>query len=292
LAWATGGLAGATAGTAAALAGAGSVAMLVPCALVLAAWALVAPVPDPIRPTDDPLDRFVPWASSGARRPWPGLPAALARAPATLAYLLASWVLFLALSDPGLGAGIDTARLEPWLYEIPDLTEAPLEVLRALGTAPLLNHDVVQLVYVTALLGLFGLVVEVREGTARAAGAFAAGSLAGALVAGVLLYPLVALVPGSDLLAHAWERTWSGGSAGAFGLVGALAARARTPWPLLGFFAFWELNVGLFYLESYTPAFHLTALVTGFLLARRAWSPPGAGSTGRTRSPTTPTRKP
>ena len=60
--------------------------------------------------------------------------------------------------------------------------------------------------------------------------------------------------------------------------MGALAARALRPWLLLGLFALWEINVAIWYLEEYTPAFHLTALLTGFLVTRRALPPIRAAS--------------
>ncbi|PSG96789.1 hypothetical protein BRD56_08375 [Thermoplasmatales archaeon SW_10_69_26] len=275
-AWAAGALAGLVAGGLAAWAGFGSVVLLAPATILLSAWWAIREVPDPVRPGDDPLDSYFPWASVPARRAWPGLPEALLRAPATLGYLAVGWSVFLAWGEQTRdGFGLDQRAVEPFLYEIPDLTRAPLEAALSLATAPFLNHDLVQFVYVTALLALFGLAVEVREGTGRAAAVFLASGLAGAIAAGVLLHALVAALPDVAFFEEAWRRTWSGGSAGAFGLMGALASRARASWPLLGFFVFWEANVGWFYLQSYTPAFHLTALAVGFWIGRR-WTPPDA----------------
>jgi hypothetical protein len=98
------------------------------------------------------------------------------------------------------------------------------------------------------------------------------------LGAGALLHLVYPELLDNSFTAHAWERTWSGGSAGCFGLMGALAARARKPWPLLALFAAWETYVAIWQLHQYTPAFHITALVTGFVtlryaapLARRRW---------------------
>jgi hypothetical protein len=56
--------------------------------------------------------------------------------------------------------------------------------------------------------------------------------------------------------------------------MGALAARARRPWPLLGVFVLWEANVVGWYLREYTPAFHLSALLAGFAVARYVVPPP------------------
>ena len=39
-------------------------------------------------------------------------------------------------------------------------------------------------------------------------------------------------------------------------------------WLLLGIFILWEVNVAWWYLKEYPPAFHLTALFTGFLVTR------------------------
>ncbi len=242
---------------------------------VLAVWGLVWPVEDPVHPGRHPASPYVPWGEVPGR-PWPSawhrVPV---RAPATVGYLVASWALFLHLGDPGVRGwwGLDQARYEAFLFEIPDLSRAPLAAAASLVTSPFLNHDHIQLIYVTALLVLFGLPFEVREGTPRAVLVFAATGLAGALVAGLLLHGIHPLFQGHPVVDHAWERTWSGGSVGAFGLMGALAARARRWWPAFGFFVFWELNVGAWYLRSYTPAFHLTALVVGFLVARRWLAP-------------------
>jgi hypothetical protein len=70
------------------------------------------------------------------------------------------------------------------------------------------------------------------------------------------------------------ERLWGGGSAGAFGLMGGYAARARRPWLLLLAFTLWEINVEAWFLRSYTPAFHLTAMAVGFLWVRYGMKPP------------------
>jgi hypothetical protein len=199
-------------------------------------------------------------------------------APFVLAYLVAAWFLFLLTADytpTGPYAGkyaIDEARFAPLLYHIPDLSRDFPRALRTLATAPFLNHDHVQIVYVTILL-LFGLAFEAREGTRLTAALFYGTTFAAALAAGALLHLIYPAVLDAPLLATAWGRTWSGASAACFGLMGALAARARVPWPLLGLFALWELNVAVWYLRSYTPAFHLTALLAGFLAMRYAVIP-------------------
>ena len=217
--------------------------------------------------------RCLPWAGE-AGRSWPGWRVLPRAAPFVLGYLVASWLLFLPAAEPVPGNWvIDTDRVRPFLFAIPDLSRNFFRALPALATAPWLNHNLVQLVYVSALLLLVGLPFEAREGTARAAGLFFGTAFAGALVAGLLLHALYPEVWATPFAEKAWERTWSGGSAGAFGLMGATAARARVPWPMLGAFVLWEAAVVLLYLREYTPAFHLTALLAGFLVTRCALPP-------------------
>ena len=190
-------------------------------------------------------------------------------APFVLLYIAVSWALYLPLADPeNARRTIDRDRVDAFVYHIPHLTEDFPRVVRSLATAIFLNHNLVQLRYVTVLLLLFGIVFELREGTRRTALLFAGTTYAGAIVAGVLLHVIYPDIVDNAFLARAWERTWSGGSAGCFGLMGALAARAPRPWLLLGIFILWEVNVAWWYLKEYTPAFHLTALFTGFLVTR------------------------
>ncbi len=215
----------------------------------------------------DRIASFLPWTDGTGRR-WPCWRRLPRAAAFVLLYLLASWAVFIPLAWQTGGSAIDQERVRVHLYAIPDLTARPFAVVRALLTAPFLNHNNVQLVYVTVLLLVFGVVFEVREGTLRTALLFFVTTWAGAIVAGVLLHVLYPEPLDHDLLRRAWERTWSGGSAGCFGLMGAFAARARRPLPLLFLFVLWELNVAVWYLKHYTPAFHLTAFVAGFLVTR------------------------
>ena len=215
--------------------------------------------------------RFLPWAeepAGGSRRGWS--PAALIRrAPAVVTYLVMCVILFVptARRVPG-NVSIDTERLDRFLYHIPDLSQDFPLALRSLLTGPFLNHNLVQLIYVALLLGMFAVPFEAHEGARQTTLIFFTTSFVAALFAGTSLHLIYPEVLDNAFLEHAWERTWSGGSAGCFGLMGAMAARARTPWPLLGLFAAWEVTVVVAYLREYTPAFHLTALLTGFALAR------------------------
>lgn len=209
-----------------------------------------------------------PWTDGTGRRPV-GVWRTLLAGRFVLLYLVVSWALFVPLAEPEGGKyWIDEERVGAFVYRIPDLTADFPRALRSLVTAPFLNHDSVQLVYVTVLALLFGLLFEVREETRTTALLFFGTSFVGAVVAGVLLHLIYPEVVETSFVERAWTRTWSGGSAGCFGLMGAFAARARRPGPLLSFFLVWELNVAWWNLRSYTPAFHLTALVVGFLLTR------------------------
>lgn len=238
----------------------------------VAAWRLVGKTHDPERP-EDPLHRFAPWGD-GSGRPRRSGWQRFSSAPAVMIYLIVSWVLFLPFATVQRGIlQLPWELTERFGYAIPDLMRSPLSALTSLVTAPLVNHDIIQLVYVTVLLLVFGLPFEAREGTRRFLVVFVLVGALGALVAGVLLHVIYPDVSAHPVLETAWERTWSGGSAGAFGIMGGVAARARNPWPLLAFFAFWELNVGWWFLRSYTPAFHMTALVGGFLLVRFGMRP-------------------
>ena len=213
---------------------------------------------------------YLPWPapSHSTRRGWRRGPLV---APFTLCYLVASWALFLSNVERRSGKyWIDEERVDAFLFRIPDLSERPLHALAALATAPWLNHDSEQIVYVTVLLLLFGLAFEANEGTRTTILTFFGTTLSGALSAGVLLHLIYPEFVDSSFLAHAWTRTWSGASAGCFGLMGATAARARRPWPLLALFLTWEVYVAVWQLRQYTPAFHLTALATGFVALRYA----------------------
>lgn len=224
------------------------------------------------KPSDRPrrsiLAPFLPWTDGTGRRwrGWARLPRAT---PFVLFYMAISWVLYLPLADPENSyRTIDHERVSGFVYHIPDLTDNLPRFLRSLLTAVFLNHNLVQLRYVTVLLLLFGLVFEAREGTGRTMLLFFGTTLAGAIVAGVLLHVLYPDIVDNAFFTRAWNRTWSGGSAACFGLMGGLAARARRPWLLLGLFVLWEVNVAWWYLHEYTPAFHLTALLVGFLVTR------------------------
>jgi len=216
----------------------------------------------------DRLAPYLPWTdgTGRARGAWWRVPLA---ARGAVGYLVVSWGLFARLAhDGGAKYVIADDRVGAWVYRIPDLSQNAPRAVRSLLTAPFLNHDSLQLVYVTTLVLLFGVVFEAREGTRTTMLVFFGAGLAAAVGAGLLLHVIYPDRSGGAFFETAWERTWSGGSAGCFGLMGGLAARARRPWPLLGLFALWEINVEYWHLRSYTTVFHFIALGVGFLLMR------------------------
>ena len=211
---------------------------------------------------------FLPW-SDGTGRPWRGVARLPGMIPFVLLYIVLSWVLFIPAAEKENGKySIDEDAVDNLIFHIPDLSERFPAALFSLGTAPWLNHDSIQLVYVTILLLLFGLVFEFREGTGRFILVFFGTTFAAAVIAGFALHLIYPELLDRPFLEKAWGRTWSGGSAGCFGIMGALAARARRPGPLLAFFIVWELFILWVNLRGYTSAFHFTALTTGFLVTR------------------------
>lgn len=194
---------------------------------------------------------------------------------ATLAYLAGTTALVLWYLDQYafLPERVPQAVVDFWAFRIEELWFEPGDLALHLVLSVWANYYLLQFLYVSALVAGFGTWFERNEGGARTAGVFYTASIAGAVVAGFIL---LGLDGASDA---AWidrelSRVWVGGSAGAFGLVGATAARARDPWGLLVAALVWELGLGLWYLRSSTPLFHVTALATGFLLARFAWPRP------------------
>ncbi len=228
------------------------------------------------------ISKYLPW-SDQAGHYYPPVKEIARRSPAVVIYILISVVFFLPTARRIPGNYVtDQDRVEHLLFAIPDLSERFFLALRSLFTAPFFNHNAVQLVYVIALLLLFGIPFEFHEGTVRTIAIFFATSFAGALAAGTILHLIYPALIDTPFLQQAWERSWSGGSAGCFGLMGALAARAPRPWPLLGMFVTWEVAVVTFYLREYTPAFHMSALFAGFVLARFVIRP---GATPRSTEP-------
>ena len=157
----------------------------------------------------DGIGRYPP-PPRGTGRPWRGWLRLPLAAPASLLYLAVTWALFVCLAHPEGGVHkLDPEGIRPFVYHIPDLGQHPLRVPRALLTAPFLNHDSVQLVYISILVVLFVVPFEVLAGTRRTVSLFAGGLVIGALGAGLLLHLLYPAVTDAPLYATAWARRMS-----------------------------------------------------------------------------------
>jgi hypothetical protein len=195
-------------------------------------------------------------------------------------YLVVSWFLFVPNSyDDGDKYEIEGDRFDPYVFRVPDLSENLPRALRSLVTAPYINHDSLQLIYVTVLVLLFGVIFEVREGPLTTVLVFFGTTFVAAVIGGVLLHLIYPELWEASFLETAWRRKWSGGSPGCFGLMGGLAARARSPWLPLGLFALWEIFILTVNLRDYTSVFHFVALFTGYLVVRHLISPPARAKT-------------
>lgn len=220
------------------------------------------------------IGNVIPWHGS-ALDYYPRLATAPRRCPAVILYSLVSIAFFLPTARRVPGNYVTNQDpVRHLFYAIPDLSQHVGLALRSLFTAPFFNHNAVQLVYVILLLLLFGIPFEYHEGWWRTVLIFFATSFVGAVSAGLLLHFIYPNILASQFLEQDWERSWSGGSAGCFGIMGATAARAPVPWPMLLLVVAWEATVVAVYLREYTPAFHLSALVAGFLMARYVIRPP------------------
>lgn len=211
---------------------------------------------------------YFPWPGEAAGPDW------WRRFPANLVYMVASSLLF-ALFVARYGRDRDAVPrwlYEFFVYEAPQLTQDVPRTLLNFATAVWLNTHPVQMLYVILLLLMFGIWFEVHEGTARAVLVFYASSIGAALYAGILLHVLRLLFDAA-WIERAWVEPWAGGSAGGFGLMGGFAARARNPWPLLSAFVAWEVSVEWWHLRSYTPVFHVAALIIGYGLTRYTLDP-------------------
>ncbi|MEX0784319.1 MAG: hypothetical protein WD557_16885 [Dehalococcoidia bacterium] len=221
----------------------------------------------------EPSARHIRYAIGRARRRPSELPAI------TLWYLVIAWTLFLVV------AAIDfTNRREladPFGYSIGDLGENLPRALVVLPVATFVNVGVLQILYVTAILAAVSPRAVARDGQLLTAAVFLGTSIAAGLVAGLVLHTLDGRVT-HPILDEAWERSWNGGSAGCYGLIGLLAARSRRPWLMLGLVGAWEIGLVGAHLRSFTPAFHVSALLAGFVAGRwlsRRTTPDAAATT-------------
>jgi hypothetical protein len=218
---------------------------------------------------------------------WKGCLTKVAAVPVSVLYVIVTWALFLPLAHRANGTyAIDLDRFSPFVYRIPDLSADFPQAIRALATAPFLNHDSIQLVYITVLVLVHVMRFERREGARRTALLFVIGLISGAFGAGLFLHLLYPEITSAPMYAYAWERSWSGGSAGCFAVIGALATRSRRPWLFLGIVVLWDLYwpylrvwaagsggpqfdlVWWHVPHSFTSVFHLIALAVGYVAAR------------------------
>ena len=197
-----------------------------------------------------------------SRFSYPRTPAELVRvAPFVAACLATSTLLSLLTAKPEYGYE------STLVFHVPDIADVR-RTFTSLLSAPLLNRGPQQVVYVGILLLTFGVLLERREGSKRAMLLFFGCSTVGAFVAASVLYATYPYFNESEFFIQAWHSAWSGGSAGALGLAAAYAARHKHAWLLFGLLLLWEANVAIFRLQNYTPAFHLGAMVTGFVVTR------------------------
>jgi hypothetical protein len=154
-------------------------------------------------------------------------------------------------------------------FYMPDLLERPLRLIPNLVITPLVNTETDQLMLVTALILVFGTLVERRLGLVVALAVFW-GTSAVAAIGGAALFHLVEpLAPAFRPIASAGERVFNGASAGGYGLLAAFASTTARPWIWVGLFGAWESAVWwLGGALEYTPVFHVLAIGTGMLMPR------------------------
>lgn len=211
-------------------------------------------------------------------------------APAVAVYLAGSTLLFWAFG-PRRGPTVSDAPQWWWdlfAYRAEDLVQDLPATLLHFATSVWANVHWLQFAYVTVLLLGFGVWFERREGSLRATAVFYLGSIVAGIVAGAALL-IIDATTSSAWWANEADRIWVGGSAGAYALIGATAARARRPGAMLAAALLWEVGLAIVYLHRATPLFHVTALATGFAWTR--WGPlRPSGSPAGEGEPVVPTR--
>ncbi|MBX3467593.1 MAG: hypothetical protein KF878_11955 [Planctomycetes bacterium] len=197
---------------------------------------------------------------------------------AVLLLVLASWTSFLLIDERD-----EFAVDHPLYIHFPDFSERPWRIVPNLVVTPLVNTQPDQIVLVTALLLGFGIPVERRLGSKVVLGVFwGATAMAAVLGAGALhvLYPLF-----PDVHAFSeggWYRVFNGGSAGGFGLMGAMAATSRFTAVWVALYCLWEPSFWLVVTQDFTAVLHVTAFFTGLgaagvVLRRRTVCAAGPG---------------
>jgi membrane associated rhomboid family serine protease len=229
----------------------------------------------PTDSADGPGEKPRSGVGGVVRSVWASFETGPLRLPFVSLYLVVSWIIFLAYAEPGTWIYETPAEdLRRWLYWIPDLVENTPAALLAMVTAPWVHRTAIQLAFVTFGLLLFGTRLELREGTLRTVAIFYGSTTIAAILAGAALHIIYPSIIDTRALDIAWTRSWGGGSAGVFGVIGALIGRARNPWPLIGLVVAWETAFALFVYRDYVPAFHAPAFFVGFAATR--WLLPGS----------------
>ncbi len=224
-------------------------------------------------PPTHPLAAFLPWAD-GTGRAWRGWTRLPAKIPFVIGYICVAWITFIPAAERrGRHYWIDDDAVGHLLFQTLDLTSDPFGAVVSVVTGPWIHHDSLQLMYVTALLLNFGAPFELREGTFRIAIVFFGTSFVAARFSGFLLHLIYPHIWDMRYFEIVWNRHWTGGGAGCFGLLGAFAARARRPALLLAVFVAWECFIWWVNLRNYTSTFHLSALAAGFVATRHLLPP-------------------
>jgi hypothetical protein len=180
---------------------------------------------------------FLPWTDGTGKR-WRGWKLLPLTIPFVIIYNIVAWVVFVPAAEKrGRHYWIDDDAVGHLLFQIPSLTADPRQAVLSIVTGPWINHDSLQLIYVTALLLLFGAVFEVREGTIRLMLIFFSTSFVAALFSGFLLHLI---------------------------------------YPHISLFVAWECFIWWVNLRNYTSVFHFSAMATGFAITCW-WLPPIRG---------------
>lgn len=183
-------------------------------------------------------------------------------------FLLIAWPTFLLLVRSDGWIPGDVQANVGFVVSMWESDAARAAVVSHIGIV--VQHSWPQMIYVTILFLAAGVAYELREGSLRALLVFYGATLTGVaiLTTVVLLGPVV---PGvSPLSQHAAAVSWSGASVGCFGLLGALAATARNPWPLLLTILLFEVTVELALIPTLALVMHGAGFAFGFVVSRLA----------------------
>jgi membrane associated rhomboid family serine protease len=179
-----------------------------------------------------------------------------------LLLLVPSWLTYLLVERDELDTG------HPLFFYPPNLTQDPAAVLVNLLVTPIVNTQTDQILLVTGLLLLFGIRVEWQYGTRATLGIFWLATAVAAVFSAALLHVLYPLFPDVYMVAEGgWYRVFNGGSAGSYALLAAYSVTSPRRWLWIGAFVLWEPGFWLLITGDYTPVFHISAFLTGWLAA-------------------------